>query len=102
MAKKSKRLYTAREKFDAVLELLTGENAVVGKVARAYGTNPATLGLWKKEFMEHGPVVFSGSARDYEQHIWALKQEVAACQCRIVQLEGMFAEKNAETKQLEK
>ncbi|MDI6775439.1 MAG: transposase, partial [Verrucomicrobiota bacterium] len=71
----AKRRYTARFKFQVVLEVLRKQKEV-GQIARAYGEHPITLGLWKKEFLEHGADLFGGSesVRGYEQRIRDLER----------------------------
>ena len=53
----AKRRYTARFKFQVVLEVLRKQKEP-GKVARAYGVRPITLGLWKKELQEQAASLF--------------------------------------------
>ena len=75
MAKKKGKRYPARLKFQAVVELLSGEKTV-GQVARGYGVHPITLGQWKKDFLERGGEVFGGSdtVREYERRIRDLER----------------------------
>ena len=58
----AKRKYTAKLKFQLVVEVLRGEKEI-GQIARAYGIHPITLGAWKKDFMERGAEVFGAIRR---------------------------------------
>ena len=71
----ARRKYSAKFKFQVVMEVRRGQKEA-GQAARAYGVHPITLGLWKKEFMEHGPEVFGGSetVRGYDQKIRDLER----------------------------
>lgn len=67
MAKATRR-YSARLKFQVVLEALKGEKTPA-QIGKAYGVHPNSVGLWKQWFVERGPSVFeraeggSGAAR---------------------------------------
>ena len=80
-------------KFQVVMEVLRGQKEV-GQVARAYGVYPITLGLWKKEFMEHGPEVFGGSdtVRGYDQKIRDLERLLGQKEVEIALLKNFLAE----------
>ena len=88
-----KRKYTAKFKFQVVLEILRGQKEI-GQVARAYGVHPITLGLWKKEFLEHGPEVFGGSdtVRGYDQKIRELERLIGQKEVEIALLKNFLAE----------
>lgn len=89
----AKRKYTAKFKFQVVMEVLRGQKEI-GQVARAYGVHPITLGLWKKEFMEHGPEVFGGSdtVRGYDQKIRELERLIGQKEVEIALLKNFLAE----------
>jgi transposase-like protein len=89
----AKRKYSAKFKFQVVMEVLRGQKEV-GQVARAYGVHPITLGLWKKEFMEHGPEVFGGSdtVRGYDQKIRDLERLLGQKEVEIALLKNFLAE----------
>lgn len=93
MVAKNGRRYTARFKFQVVMELIKGGKDP-GQVARAYGVHPITLGLWKKAFLEHGPEVFGGSetVRGYEQRIRDLERLVGQKEVEIALLKNFLAE----------
>ena len=89
----AKRKYSAKFKFQVVMEVLRGQKEV-GQVARAYGVHPITLGLWKKDFMEHGPEVFGGSetVRGYDQKIRDLERLLGQKEVEIALLKNFLAE----------
>ena len=93
MAEKGNRRYTARFKFQVVTEVLRGRKEI-GQIARAYGVHPVSLGLWKKEFMEHGPEVFGGSetVRGYEKKIRDLERLLGHKEVEIALLKNFLAE----------
>ena len=51
------RRYSAKLKFQVVLEALSGEKTP-GQIAKAYGVHPNSVGLWKKMFLERGSSIF--------------------------------------------
>ena len=66
----TKKNYSAKVKFQAVLELLQGEKTTV-EIARAWGVHPTSVSGWRREFLKKGPEVFSqkNSLREYEKRI---------------------------------
>ena len=74
MSKQGRR-YTARFKFQVILELLKGSKTI-GQIARAYGVHPITISHWKKEFIEKGPELFSQKTtiHEYERKIQDLER----------------------------
>ena len=89
MDKKDGRRYTAKFKFQVVLEALRSQKAD-GEVARAYRVHPITLSKWKKEFLEKGAEVFGG------------RDEVRAYEQKISKLERMLGQKEVELALLKK
>lgn len=89
----AKRKYSAKFKFQVVMEVLRGQKEI-GQVARAYGVHPITLGLWKKEFMEHGPEVFGGSetVRNYDKKIRDLERLLGQKEVEIALLKNFLVE----------
>ncbi len=57
---RSTRRYSAKLKFQVVLETLRGEKTP-GQIAKAYGVHPNTVGLWKHMLLERGPEIFDGT-----------------------------------------
>lgn len=82
MAGKTAR-YSAKLKFQVVLEALTGDTTP-GQIAKAYRVHPNSVGLWKKAFLERGPELF---ARD---------TTVAEYERRIAELERLLGQKEVE------
>ncbi len=87
----AKRRYSARFKFQVVMEVLRGQRQM-GQIARAYGVHPITLGLWKKEFIEHGAEVFGRgeSVRGYEQRIRDLERLLEQKEVEIALLKNFW------------
>jgi transposase-like protein len=83
VAKKDGRRYTAKFKFQVVLEALRRQKADA-EIARAYQGHPITLSKWKKEFLEKGAEVFGG------------RDEVRASEQKISKLEQMLGQKEVE------
>ena len=82
---RTRRRYSARLKFQVVLEALKGEKTP-GQIGKAYGVHPNSIGQWKQWFVERGPSVFeraeaaSGSERrvaDLEQLVGKKEVEIA-------------------------
>ena len=82
---KAMRRYSARLKFQVVVEALKGEKTPA-QIGKAYGVHPTSVGLWKQWFLERGPTVFergeaaSGSERqvaELEQLLGKKEVEIA-------------------------
>jgi transposase len=75
---KAKKRYGAKLKFQVVLEALAGENTLPGQIAKQYGIDPDSVGLWKKESLECGPELFAedGTVQECERRIRELEQLV--------------------------
>ncbi len=91
MAKKTGKRYSAKFKFQLVLEALQREGADA-EVARAYGVHPVTLSKWKKEFLEKGAEVFGGSEeiREYEKKVSDLERMVGQKEVEIALLKNFM------------
>jgi len=83
VAKTDGRRYTAKFKFQVVLEALRSQKADA-EIARAYQVHPITLSKWKKEFLEKGAEVFGG------------RDEVRASEQKISKLERLLGQKEVE------
>lgn len=72
---RSARRYTAKLKFQVVLEALKGEKTP-GQIAKAYGVHANSVGIWKHWFLERGPGMFerTETIRDEEKRIAELEQ----------------------------
>ena len=53
-----RKRYSPKLKFQVVLEALSGEKTT-GQIAKEYGIHPNSVALWKKQFLEKGPELFS-------------------------------------------
>ena len=91
MAKATRR-YSAKLKFQVVLEALQGEKTP-GQIAKAYGVHPNTIGNWKQTFMENGPVVFERASRaqDIDRQIADLEQLLGKKEVEIALLKNFLS-----------
>jgi transposase-like protein len=92
---RSTRRYSAKLKFQVVLEALRGEKTP-GQIAKAYGIHPNTVGLWKHMLLERGPEIFDGASgsRDSERRIADLEQVLGKKEVEIALLKN-FLGRNA-------
>ncbi len=91
MSKQGRR-YTAKFKFQMILELLKGSKTI-GQIARAYGVHPITISHWKKEFLEKGPELFSQKTtiHEYERKIQDLERLIGHKEVEIALLKNFLA-----------
>jgi transposase len=91
MAKKNGKRYSAKFKFQLVLEVLQREGADA-EVARVYGVHPVTLSKWKKEFLEKGAEVFGSSEEvtEYEKRVGDLERIVGQKEVEIALLKNFL------------
>lgn len=82
MAKATRR-YSARLKFQVVLEALKGEKSPA-QIAKAYRVHPNSVGIWKRWFLERGPRLFEDAQVTGEQ------------QRRVAELEQLLGKKEVE------
>jgi len=75
--------YSARLKFQIVMEVLSGEKSVA-QVAKEYGAHPNSINTWKQQVLDRGPEIF-------EQ-----KQKASADRQRIAKLERLLGQKEVE------
>jgi hypothetical protein len=64
MAKATRR-YSAKLKFQVVLEALRGEKTPA-QIAKAYGVHANSVGIWKQQFLERGSLLFEDRLRGGE------------------------------------
>ncbi len=85
------RRYTAKFKFQVILELLKGSKTT-GQIARAYGVHPITISHWKKEFLEKGPELFSQKTtiHEYERKIQELERLIGHKEVEIALLKNFL------------
>ena len=86
MRKRSKKSYSAKLKFQVVLEALTSDkrdaknaraylSAVTG-TAQAGDVHPVSLSKWKRQFLDSGAEIFSGNdtVKTYESRLSELER----------------------------
>lgn len=90
MAKATRR-YSAKLKFQVVLEALRGEKSP-GQIAKAYRVHPNSIGIWKRWFLERGPHVFEQGERqgDAERRVAALEQLLGKKEVEIALLKNFL------------
>jgi len=90
MAKATRR-YSAKLKFQVVLEALQGQKSP-GQIAKAYGVHPNTIANWKQTFMENGPSVFEGvsATHDIERRMADLEQLIGKKEIEIALLKNFL------------
>jgi len=84
--------YSARFKFQVILEVLKGSKSP-GQIARSYGVHPITLSRWMKEFMEKGPELFSQETtiHEYEKRIRVLERLIGHKEVEIALLKNFLS-----------
>lgn len=90
MAAKVKR-YSAKFKFQVVVEMLTGERTLA-EIARTYKLHPNSLLTWKKAFLERGSELFERDthATEYERRITELEQLLGKKEVEIALLKNFL------------
>jgi transposase len=93
MGKAARRPYSAKLKFQVVLEALSGERTP-GQIAKAYGVHANSIGLWKKAFLERGPEVFARERADgeYERRIAELERLLGQKEVEIALLKNFLGQ----------
>jgi len=79
-----KKTYTARFKFEVVLETLESGNVV--EVSRKYNINANMISTWRKQFKESGYQVFESS----------VDKEVQNLSSKVAKLEQLIGKKEVE------
>jgi transposase-like protein len=92
---KATRRYSAKLKFQVVLEALRGEKTP-GQIAKAYGVHANSVGIWKQQLLERGPAVFEGATAgsDSERRIAELEQLLGKKEVEIALLKNFLARTN--------
>lgn len=93
MSQRQKRGYTARFKFQVMVEVLRGSKTME-QIGRSYGVHPITLTHWKKEFLEKGPEVFEhhpAALAAYEKRIGELERIIGQREVEIALLKNFLA-----------
>jgi transposase-like protein len=85
--------YTAKFKFQVVMEVLTGEKSA-GQVAKVYGVHPNTVNAWKQTFLEKGAEVFAqdGTVAAYERQIAELERLLGKKEVEIALLKNFLGQ----------
>ena len=88
---KSTRRYSAKRKFQVVLEALRGERTP-GQIAKAYGVHANSVGIWKHWFLERGPSLFerAEAARGDERRVAELEQLLGKKEVEIALLKNFL------------
>lgn len=83
--------YSAKLKFQVVLELLQGEKTL-SQVAKAYGIHPNTALAWKQMFLNKGPEVFGqdGTVAEYERRLADLERLLGKKEVEIALLKNFL------------
>ena len=83
--------YTAKFKFQVVLELLSGEKTVA-QVAKTYGIHPNTASAWKIAFLKKGAEVFSQDSMiaEYERRIAEMEHLLGKKELEIALLKNFL------------
>jgi transposase-like protein len=84
------RRYTAKLKFQVVLEALRGEKTPA-QIAKAYGVHANSVAIWKQQFMEKGPRLFvQGEADHSGRRIADLEQLLGRKEVEIALLKNFL------------
>ena len=88
---KAARRYTAKLKFQVVIEALKAEKSP-GQIAKAYGVHANSVGIWKHWFLERGPSVFERgeAASDSERRLAELEQLLGKKEVEIALLKNFL------------
>jgi transposase len=79
--------YSAKSKFRAVTELLTGDKSP-GQMSKTYAVHPNTVNAWKKASFDKGPEIFTQDSivAEYERRIAELERLVGRKELEIAPL----------------
>jgi transposase len=85
--------YSARFKFQVVMEVLTGDKSP-GQVAKAYGVHPNTVNAWKRIFLENGPEIFAQDSvvAEYERRIAEMERLLGKKEVEIALLKNFLGQ----------
>jgi transposase len=88
---KATRQYSAKLKFQVVLEALKGDKSPA-QIAKAYRVHPNSVGIWRRWFLERGPAVFAQGERqgDAERRVAELEQLVGKKEVEIALLKNFL------------
>lgn len=93
MGRATGRQYSAKLKFQVVLEALSGTRTPA-QIAKAYGVHPNSVGIWKKLFLERGPELFArgNGADEYEKRIAELERLLGQKEVEIALLKNFLSQ----------
>ncbi len=88
---KSTRRYSAKLKFQVVLEALKGEKTPA-QIAKAYRVHPNSVGIWRHWFVERGPALFerAEAANQSERRVAELEQLLGKKEVEIALLKNFL------------
>ena len=94
MSKRSKKSYSAKLKFQIVLEALTSDKEDA-EVARAYDVHPVSLSKWKRQFIDSGAEIFSGNdtVKTYEARVSDLERLLGQKEVELALLKKRYIQK---------
>ena len=89
----ARKRYSAKFKFQVVLEALSGEKTP-GQIAKLYGIHPNSVGLWKRQFLEKGPELFAedNTVQQYERRLADLEQLLGKKEVEIALLKNFLGQ----------
>ncbi len=87
----ARKRYSAKLKFQVVLEALSGEKTP-GQIAKQYGIHANSVGLWKKQFLERGAEIFAedNTVQEYERRLAELEQLLGKKEVEIALLKSFL------------
>ncbi len=85
--------YSAKLKFQIVLELLAGQQTR-GQLAKAYGVHPNSIRSWQEQVLEKGPELFAKdtTVATYERRIAELERLVGQKEVEIALLKNFLGQ----------
>jgi len=86
------RRYSAKLKFQAVLEVLGGKD--VAQTARAYDIHPTSLNHWRSRVLESGPELFSADStvKEYEKKLADMERLIGKKEVEIAFLKNFLGQ----------
>ena len=89
----ARKRYSAKFKFQVVLEALSGEKTP-GQIAKQYGIHPNSVALWKRAFLERGPELFAedNTVQQYERRLADLEQLLGKKEVEIALLKNFLGQ----------
>lgn len=87
----ARKRYSPKLKFQVVLEALSGEKTP-GQIAKQYGLHANSVGVWRKQFLKHGPEIFAqdDTVQQYERRLSELEQLLGKKEVEIALLKNFL------------